>query len=516
MKNFVAIVLTAFMLVSLAACEQTESSSPSSTLESADSVQSETKTVSGVDNSEPVELTMVIQTDGIECADNAMLDEAINELLNEKLNVTLNIKRCTFTDTRTNMNLWLSSGEPCDVFNSWFSWSTYKDYYADLTPYQDLMPNALEALGNFISNGYNGDQLLGLPAIKDWVSYSCYMMRKDIVEETGMNPEEIKTFADFEALLRKIKENHPDMYPLTNGTAGRSTLFTSTVNAREDGTQYMTDMCIGTGLGIGLMDPATSSEVSCMFFSDFYKDTIEMAYRWTEEGLMYDSSILNGFEQVVAGTAAGYATSYKPGIESQETVSCGTEMVAVCMPDPKDGVLVTNTNFNWGVNKNCKDPERACQLLDLLYYDVDLNNLLSWGIEGVHYVKTDDPNIIEYPEGIDASTVSYYSWGKWELPNNYLQYVMAPSPSNLWEEMDEFNMAAAPSKALGFVFDTTPVEGEITAVQNVITQYDPGLGSGTLEPSKLEEFQQALLDNGVQKIIDEAQRQLDEFISNKQ
>ena len=60
MKNFVAIVLTAFMLVSLAACEQTESSSPSSTLESADSVQSETKTVSGVDNSEPVELTMVI------------------------------------------------------------------------------------------------------------------------------------------------------------------------------------------------------------------------------------------------------------------------------------------------------------------------------------------------------------------------------------------------------------------------------------------------------------------------
>lgn len=205
MKNFVAIVLTAFMLVSLAACEQTESSSPSSTLESADSVQSETKTVSGVDNSEPVELTMVIQTDGIECADNAMLDEAINELLNEKLNVTLNIKRCTFTDTRTNMNLWLSSGEPCDVFNSWFSWSTYKDYYADLTPYQDLMPNALEALGNFISNGYNGDQLLGLPAIKDWVSYSCYMMRKDIVEETGMNPEEIKTFADFEALLRKIK-----------------------------------------------------------------------------------------------------------------------------------------------------------------------------------------------------------------------------------------------------------------------------------------------------------------------
>ena len=93
---------------------------------------------------------------------------------------------------------------------------------------------------------------------------------------------------------------------------------------------------------------------------------------------------------------------------------------------------------------------------------------------------------------------------------------MEPSPSNLWEEMDEFNTAAAPSKALGFVFDPTSVEGEIAAVQNVITQYDVGLGSGTLEPSKLEEFQQALLDNGVQTIIDEAQRQLDEFIATNE
>lgn len=517
MKKLIAVLLCAVMTFSVAGCSQKSQEPAAKPAESAPEKVNESENqgteAQGPDISKPVELTMVIQTDGVECADNDMVEEEINRILKEKLNVTLHIKHCPFTDTRTNMNLWLSSGEPCDIFVSWFSWATYKDYAAELTPYIDLMPHAVEALGDFIENGYDDGKLLGLPAIKDWVAYNCYLMRKDLVEEAGMKPEEIKTYAQFEELLRKIKEKHPDIHPLTNGTATRPSLFFESTNAREDGTMYATDMLSATH-GIGLMDPTTSSEVTCLYFSDFYEDLVYMAYDWAEEGLMYDSSILNGSEQVAAGTAGGYGTTYKPGIESQENVTCGTEMVAVCMPDFEDGVLKTNNGFNWCVNKKCADVERACMLLDLLYYDVEVNNLLSWGIEGVHYVKTDDPNIIEYPDGIDASTVRYYSWGKFEFPNNYLQYVMEPSPSNLWEEMEEFNKAPA-SKALGFVFDQTPVEGQLAAVQNVVSQYNQGLGSGTLEPEKLEEFRQALLDNGIQECIDEAQRQLDAFLAGK-
>ena len=301
------------------------------------------------------------------------------------------------------------------------------------------------------------------------------------------------------------------MHKLTNGTATRPSLFFESTNQREDGSLYATDLFDGI-TAVGLMDPVTSSEVSCLYFSQFYEDLVNMAYRWAEEGLLYDATILNGSEQVAAGTAAGYGTTYKPGIESQENVTCGTEMVSVCMPDVTEGVLKTNTSFNWIVNKKCANVERACMLLDLLYYDAEINNLLCWGVEDVHYVKTDDPNIIEYPEGVDAATVGYYSWGKFEFPNNYLQYVMYPSPSNLWEEMAVFNQAPA-SKALGFVFDPTPVEGQIAAVQNVVSQYNQGLGSGMLEPAMLEEFRQALKDNGIEDVIKEAQSQLDAFLA---
>ncbi len=63
------------------------------------------------------------------------------------------------------------------------------------------------------------------------------------------------------------------------------------------------------------------------------------------------------------------------------------------------------------------------------------------------------------------------------------------------------------------MFDPTPVEGQIAAVQNVVSQYNQGLGSGMLEPAMLEEFRQALKDNGIEDVIKEAQSQLDAFLA---
>ena len=230
---------------------------------------------------------------------------------------------------------------------------------------------------------------------------------------------------------------------------------------------------------------------------------------------MYDSSILNGFEQVVAGTAAGYGTSYKPGIESQETVSCGTEMVAVCMPDPKDGVLVTNTNFNWGVNKNCKDPERACQLLDLLYYDVDLNNLLSWGIEGVHYDVMEDGHITT-AASLEGGESGYNPAQGWIFGNQFITYVWEGDDLDLYDQLKEFNDTARKSKAFGFTFDNANVVTEIAAVQSVYDQYSMGLECGLVDPNEvlptmLEEMEAA----GIQKIIDEKQAQLDAWAESQ-
>ena len=45
-------------------------------------------------------------------------------------------------------------------------------------------------------------------------------MRKDWVEETGIDLTTVDTMEKFGDLLRAIKANHPEATPITNGTTG--------------------------------------------------------------------------------------------------------------------------------------------------------------------------------------------------------------------------------------------------------------------------------------------------------
>jgi putative aldouronate transport system substrate-binding protein len=78
--------------------------------------------------------------------------------------------------------------------------------------------------------------------------------------------------------------------------------------------------------------------------------------------------------------------------------------------------------------------------------------------------------------------------------------------------MDQFNKSAKRSKALGFGFDPTPVKTEYAAVTNVVTQYKMPLETGSVDPDKvLPEFISKLKAAGIDKVIAEKQKQLDEW-----
>ena len=68
------------------------------------------------------------------------------------------------------------------------------------------------------------------------------------------------------------------------------------------------------------------------------------------------------------------------------------------------------------------------------------------------------------------------------------------------------------SPALGYCFNTQNVSTEYSAVTAVIQQYIPSVNCGTIEPSaNLEEFRTALKAAGIEKVIEENQRQLGEW-----
>lgn len=159
----------------------------------------------------------------------------------------------------------------------------------------------------------------------------------------------------------------------------------------------------------------------------------------------------------------------KPGYDAQESRASTYQMVTAQLLEPVATTL-TITNLMWGIPQNSTDPERAMMLMNMLYTDKDLINLLDWGIEGKHYVKVSD-NMIDFPAGVDAKNSGYYLGLSWVFGNQFLSYVFKGDDPDIWRKMAEFNKSAKKSRALGFNFNVESVKTEITAVTNVVNQY---------------------------------------------
>ena len=70
------------------------------------------------------------------------------------------------------------------------------------------------------------------------------------------------------------------------------------------------------------------------------------------------------------------------------------------------------------------------------------------------------------------------------------------------------------SPAMGYCFVTDSVQTEYAAVQSVVSQYVPIISAGAIDPAtELPEFLDALEAAGINDIIEENQRQFDEWLS---
>jgi putative aldouronate transport system substrate-binding protein len=148
-------------------------------------------------------------------------------------------------------------------------------------------------------------------------------------------------------------------------------------------------------------------------------------------------------------------------------------------------------------------------LLNLMYSNKEIVNLLAWGIEGQHYAKQPN-NTLDFPQGLEASKSGYNLRQGWMFGNQLLKTPWASDGPDIWNNMAEFNKSSKKSKALGFMYNPEPVKTELAAINNVIQQYGMGLETGTLDPDEyLPKFNAALRAAGLDKVIEEKQKQLD-------
>lgn len=206
-----------------------------------------------------------------------------------------------------------------------------------------------------------------------------------------------------------------------------------------------------------------------------------------------------------------YGTGGKPGSRAQESVGCGRDMTI--FQTREDYVASSSiASYPWTIPITTVDPKASMILMNELYTNAELADLIIYGIEGRHYEMTGD-GLLDAGAGTNPDD---YSTLGWLYPNQFASTVPVGNSADLWEQTEKFNNEARKSPATGFAFDSTVIATELTAVSNVYSEYQRSLEFGFVDPETvIPEMLEKLNAAGLQKIIEEKQAQLDAWAATR-
>jgi putative aldouronate transport system substrate-binding protein len=165
----------------------------------------------------------------------------------------------------------------------------------------------------------------------------------------------------------------------------------------------------------------------------------------------------------------------------------------------------------FGISVYSKNKEAAMQFLNAWYTDNELAVILCYGVEGVHWNLSSD-GLIE----LDPVARETYATWRNGMGNVFILSPLTTDGHGFFENYQAYNNLGVATALLGFVFDNEPIATEFAAVNAVVNEFRPQLTVGALDPAvAVPAYLKELKANGVDKIIEELNRQIDEFYASK-
>lgn len=444
--------------------------------------------------------------------DLRQVQDAINEILNEDIGVNLTLEPIDFGAYNDRMQLQLAAGEPCDIIFTapWINSYTNNVANGSLLELDDLLKE--EAPGLWASMpestwdaarintkiyGVINQQIFPKP----WGVH----VRKDLLDKYNFSLDTVTKWEDMEPFLEQVKEGE-GITPVYADDGGSSLWRT----------QYYGYDGLDDGIGfVGIKADDESLTVVNLLETPEYREAANLAKHWVDSGY-FPSSPTAADEARAAFRAGLFAMGYhveKPGNDVEMQTAVGWEFVSKNLTDP---LILDTSGATATMNAICstsEHPIEAMRVLEKLNTDPEVYNLLSRGIEGVHWVWEDEANqVIKYPDGVDATTTGYEPNTDWMFGNQFNAYYRSQAQVGAWEATKVMNDEAYPSQALGFVVDRTPIQTEIAQVTAILEELGRPIDWGWVAyddaaPELIERINQA----GAETIIAEIQRQLNDW-----
>lgn len=435
----------------------------------------------------------------------AAVEAACNERLADKgLSVTL--KLLSAGEYIQKCRLLCTAGEESDIL--WMGYLGLKAYDAlhsgmiqPMETYLDEVPDLKELMSTY-RNGQNTDPEVGLyavPCLQIMTTGNAYLLRKDIVEEYDLYDEmaEVHDILDMSEFLLDVKQNYlPDnMYVAT---------VVPTNNSRWD--YEANEFIYYPNVDAYYIDLTTGQVMDDEKLFNFELEYYEIMKTWQDNGFFHPDmlTISDPNSDLWANNLTFAALdAYKPGGETDWYNRYGIDCVYLpYIASTLDTGWATCLTIPYQSTKGLE----AMKLIEQVYTDPVLFNLLVNGIEGVDYEWADEGHIQQLPGCFQQSG--------WAVGNQFLQYPMVGQDVDIWEKTKAMNDTAFRNPLLEFAFDKSAIEAEYASVSAARSEYSKILQYGLCEDvaATLTARNEALKAAGNDAIIEELNRQLSDFL----
>ena len=428
--------------------------------------------------------------------------KVISDYVYEKIGVRLEFRITGWADASARFNTLINAGEYFDImftdsntYNRFATLGAFADI-TDLVP--EVAPELWETIPEVLWDGVriNG-RLFSVPTFKDSSITGFYFWDNAFVEKYGIDLTRTG-WSYLDEVFRRVKAGEDQrFYPFTLARSSNTWLFAD----------Y--DCLLANFPPIGVrIDDAQRRVVLTLEQPDIL-EALRYFYSWFQDGIINPDA--NLVHEAPRGKMFMMAQAW-PSVASLFAIQEGIERFEpVRFFGPIYSTASIQGSMN-GIHTNSRHKEDALRLLQLVNTDTKLRDMLAYGIEGqhFHYVDTEDRGRIVQQVNPNWSLTNYQQ-------GNY--FIITPQdtvPPSYWDEVRHQNEIAVPSVMMGFMMDLEPVLIELANAKIIWERHSVNLLVGSANPDVvLPKVIEELRAAGLDRIMAEAQRQVDEFFQHR-
>lgn len=455
--------------------------------------------------------------------DSQLVWQEFNKKLQKQLaNTEVKFEMITFADYAEKWKLIAASGEQVDIVWTGFVHDFLEQ--VDNGCYLEL-DSLLEKNGADLKKEFPAwiwgkttvkDKIYAIPNFQQMTSVAASFLPKDLADKyiNASDVEKLWTSSEnptqecydvFDKYLSKLKENNQlakgvdDSFSRTR-TKGYEDIITDIAYIKKNSSDNK------------VYNALDMPEMKLVFknMSDWYR-----------KGFIAKDILTSKDPSAAIGKRDGYTLFVSEMLKDEaERRSKTFGFPVVAIPLVKDFYIDDRQSMtSTAISRTSKDPERAMQVLSLVNTEKgrDLYNTLVFGLEKDHYKKIADNRIetIDYTGSPTES--SKYGLYNWVVGNTLNGYETSVIPEGWSTYLKDVHNNAQISPIMGFKLDVNPVKVEIAQITAVKGEFMKTLTFGAAPDfdAYYEKYVAKMRAAGVDKVVAEIQKQINEWAKNK-